>query len=250
MKLIGICGNIGSGKDTAANFLVKKGWVVAALADRIKQLAHKIFLFDEETLFGPSDKRNAIDPRGDDPSYWFGVYFRAGQYAEELSALFGGAPGPLPRNPIDVFREMLSTLKASPSTFSARRVLQLMGTEWGRALWDGVWVQALRRTIRKIDQGVVYSRLKGLRNEQGEPPPGVVVTDCRFPNEGSELKSWGGQVYWIDSSKRSPRDTSLAIHKHASEPTRADFEGIVDGDIDNNGTLGELQDAMDYLAAA
>lgn len=252
MKIVGFVGNIGCGKDTAAGYLVERGWVIAALADRIKQLAHRIFLFDEATLFGPSDLRNAIDSRGADPAYWNGVYFRAGQQAEALVQLFQGARLPLAAGagPVEKFLELLGQLQAEPEKFSARHVLQQMGTEWGRAIWSDVWVNALRITISKISGGYRYSRLNGIKPGDDDPPPGVVITDCRFPNEVEHLRNWGGQAYWLDASKRVKRDLSVAMNKHASEPTSPeDFGGLITGVIDNNKNLDYLKRVVQALAA-
>jgi len=63
MNIIGLCGLAGSGKDSAADFLVSHhGFVKVALADPIKRACAEWFGWDEETLWGPSEKRNVADP--------------------------------------------------------------------------------------------------------------------------------------------------------------------------------------------
>ena len=60
--IVGITGLAGSGKDTAADFLVKNhGFVKVALADVLKRACKEFFAFTDEQLWGPSEKRNAID---------------------------------------------------------------------------------------------------------------------------------------------------------------------------------------------
>lgn len=64
MRLIGVSGPAGSGKDTFADFLAgDHRWVKIALADPIKRAAADWFDWDHERLWGPSTKRNEPDPR-------------------------------------------------------------------------------------------------------------------------------------------------------------------------------------------
>lgn len=59
-----------------------------------------------------------------------------------------------------------------------RRALQILGTEMGRdCLGPNVWVNKLLRDVRKL--------------EEESPGLGVIVTDCRFPNEFDALKLAG-----------------------------------------------------------
>ncbi|GMV19489.1 MAG: hypothetical protein AMXMBFR56_77130 [Polyangiaceae bacterium] len=62
--IIGISGKAGSGKDTAADVLVRDhGFVRIALADPMKRFARGLWHFTEAQLWGPSQQRNAPDPR-------------------------------------------------------------------------------------------------------------------------------------------------------------------------------------------
>lgn len=63
--LIAIVGKAGSGKDTAANCLVNSFDKVytMALADPLKHFVQDVYQFTDEQLYGPSEKRNAIDAR-------------------------------------------------------------------------------------------------------------------------------------------------------------------------------------------
>jgi len=62
--LIGISGLAGSGKDTAADFLVRHhGFAKVSLADPMKRACAEWFGWDQERLWGPSANRNEPDPR-------------------------------------------------------------------------------------------------------------------------------------------------------------------------------------------
>jgi hypothetical protein len=62
--IIGITGKAGAGKDTVANVLCRThAFVKISLADPIKDACQEWFGWDNDTLWGPSELRNAIDPR-------------------------------------------------------------------------------------------------------------------------------------------------------------------------------------------
>lgn len=62
--IILICGGAGSGKDTLAGMLAKAlNGACIAQADPMKRFAAAVFKFDENQLWGPSEARNAVDPR-------------------------------------------------------------------------------------------------------------------------------------------------------------------------------------------
>jgi len=58
MQLIGIVGQINSGKDTVAQFLVDRyHFVPMAMADSLKILCHEFFRVPKQNLWGPSEQR-------------------------------------------------------------------------------------------------------------------------------------------------------------------------------------------------
>jgi hypothetical protein len=96
-----------------------------------------------------------------------------------------------------------------------RLAMQLLGTEWGRALYPDIWVMAWYRSLRSKR---------------------VVADDVRFPNEADAVRELGGIVIGL-------RRGALVseFDNHASEAM--DFEPDVW--IDNNGTTEELYDKLD-----
>lgn len=98
---------------------------------------------------------------------------------------------------------------------SPRRMMQTLGTEWGRQLiHPDLWLF------------MTHQRL--LQNG-----PGMVIPDVRFENEAAWVRKHGGRIIHVI------RPDAKAVEAHASE------EGIEIQDIDarlfNSGTLEELQ---------
>ena len=106
--IIGICGLIGSGKGTVADFLVEqRGFTKISFADRLKDGVASVFGWDREMLEGNTDEsrawREKVDP------YW-------------------------------------STETGHPIT--PRLVLQLFGTDCMRnGFYDGVWVSLVKKQL-------------------------------------------------------------------------------------------------------
>ena len=84
-------------------------------------------------------------------------YWRAGLLSLALSAFF----------------YFLSVPRIAGHHLTIRRVLQYMGTEFGRAAYSNVWVDGTLETIREDGE-----------RHAGDEPVTVVIEDMRFPNEG------------------------------------------------------------------
>ena len=103
-----------------------------------------------------------------------------------------------------------------------RYIMQTLGTEWGRrTIHSNLWVSITSAEIqRHLDSG-----------------QNVVVDDCRFENEAACIRNLGGVVVGV---------TGLGgiSGQHESE------SGVApDHTIDNNGTLDDLERAVDFVAA-
>lgn len=98
---------------------------------------------------------------------------------------------------------------------SPRRMMQTLGTEWGRNLINP-------------DLWLVMAHQRLLRNG-----PGMVISDVRFENEAAWIRKHGGRIIHVI------RPEAKAVEAHASE------DGIEVQDTDarlfNSGTLEELQ---------
>lgn len=117
---------------------------------------------------------------------------------------------------IEVFEDRgLKELPIDWLSTSPRRLMQTLGTEWGRNhIAHDVWLRVAARRIEK------------------EEAPGVVVTDVRFEDEAAWVRSMGGVVWHIQ------RPSLIQCDAHVSEA------GVLirDGDavITNSGSIVDL----------
>jgi hypothetical protein len=142
-KLVAFCGQMGAGKDTAANALADN-YARVNFADPLKGMLAFIGV-PYTNLHGTQEQK-----------------------AEPLDMLCGQ---------------------------SARRAMQLLGTEFGRQLHPDLWVTLWAASVEKAwDNGI-----------------DVVCTDLRFPNEFEAVRKLGGKVIRVD------RPGSAQPAAHASE---------------------------------
>lgn len=112
---------------------------------------------------------------------------------------------------------------------SPRRVLQLLGTEVGRLIWEDTWIDAVRRDIQKLrDDGAV----------------GAVIDDVRFLNEMQMVNELDGTLWVI---KRPLIDNNPIAPIHSSES----YEDVIDKynhiTIPNGDSIQELYYTIDSL---
>lgn len=62
--IYGFMGEIGSGKDTACDYIARKyGYEKVAMADNLKQACKIIFSFEDHQLYGTQEQKETPDPR-------------------------------------------------------------------------------------------------------------------------------------------------------------------------------------------
>lgn len=125
----------------------------------------------------------------------------------------------------EIERRIEGDLKEIPCIFlrgkTPRHAMQTLGTEWGRGCVAGdLWVRSL------IDRYYIG-------NED------VVVPDLRFVNEAHAIQDAGGRVIFVDASERV-KDNEYSTH--SSEQELGSLPR--DTEINNNGTLFELKEAV------
>lgn len=103
-----------------------------------------------------------------------------------------------------------------------RKLLQYIGTDWGRGIDENIWVNAWKKEARTWNSHI------------------VITDDVRFPNEVLALKELGGVLIKVKASDAVRAQRGELINTgHASEA------GIPDADcdwiIENNGNLYDLE---------
>lgn len=113
--------------------------------------------------------------------------------------------------------------KQEPTRFlngaTPRLAMQLLGTEWGRALSETLWLDAWRESL---------------------PQAPVACDDVRFPNEAAVLRALGGRVVRID---RPSLKINAGVAAHASERHEIEADVTI-----VNGGWGEFLAAVGSVA--
>lgn len=102
--------------------------------------------------------------------------------------------------------------------WSGRRILQHIGTEGFRMIDPDIWV----------------NHAKHMLDESGPSFDAITVDDIRFPNEATGLRPYG-KLYRVNRSN----NPGAAGPAHESERYIDKLD--VDGEIDNNGSLEDLE---------
>lgn len=205
--IIGLSGFAGSGKGTIADFLVANGYTKISFADKLKDACSTIFEWDREMLEG--------------------ITTESRKWREEVDEWWAKRLG--------------------IEDFCPRLALQWMGTEAGRNVFgEEIWCAALEKYIL-------------------EHPGDYVIPDVRFANEVKLVRSmrgttlrvrrgpepdWYRSAYEWNTEQRDNPDNHMIIPAkleliHASE---RDWIGErFDHEIENNGSLLELEEQVDSL---
>lgn len=207
--IIAIAGQAKSGKDTAADFLVKNhGFVKVAFADEIKRCFYRMYpKTPKENLWGASELRNLpleMYPREHGPWVADAAMVSRCACCNVPQGLEGG----------------------TTCYLTCRFGLQQLGTEYGRMCYPHTWTDLTMDVAKYVlfMSGILrsvhysYSQEEGLlvsNVPKGPKPKGVVISDLRWPqgNEGDAVRAHGGLLW------RMKRGTGLtgASGQHASE---------------------------------
>jgi hypothetical protein len=108
---------------------------------------------------------------------------------------------------------------------SGRRLMQTLGTEWGRQLRPDFWLRIAELAL-------------GLHAGSSPIHDRIVITDVRFPNEAAWIEQHGGYVVRVVRAAEP-------VDRHESE---LHIEQIVPAAcLDNTGTERDLHDQVDAL---
>lgn len=184
-RLVVLSGEAGAGKDAVAKVLIgEHGYVQHLLSDEMKKFAARVFGWSDEQLWGQSKLRNEPDPMWARPCW---ACKSTGVGGPAGACIACGGEGMINDN-------------------SPRRVLQLLGEEWGRQMiHPDIWTLSTRDELRR---------------KLLEAP--VVVTDARYSNDRQNLARWfGGSLVDIVAPERlAGRKSNEAWRVHSSETDR------------------------------
>lgn len=202
--LIGLSGKAGAGKDTVADFLTKSHrFTKVAMADPMKRFCMDVFGFSFDQCWGPSESRNAPDPR----------YLR----------------GLVPRTHL------------SPR-YALQKLGSEWGRDCYEDVWVDYAI-GMAKVLLNAPASTSYSPERGLRTHltakgASTITRGVVVPDCRFQNEFKAIKQAGGTLVRIVRPAAGLNGTAGA---HVSETEQDGVpDAAFDFVIRNTGTLEDL----------
>jgi hypothetical protein len=206
--IIGICGLIGSGKDTVADYLVNvHGFRRESFAGTLKDAVAAVFDWDRTLLEGRT--RASREWREQRDEWWSR---RLGQ------------------------------------DITPRWVLQYWGTEvMRRGFHDDIWIASIENKIRNSSDNVVLSdcrfpnEIASIRNAGGH-----IVRTCRGPDpewfHAAEVVNRGPTLNLSWASNRSVLD-NFKVHASETAWVGTDFDHV----LDNNGTMDQLYAQVDKI---
>lgn len=206
IRLIGLAGKAGAGKDTVADYLARAhGYEVAGFADALRDEVCTAFGIPAGLLLDRKTKERAT------PLLALERCPAAGGYIEAL--LRAGLIHTLP----DEYSRPRSP----------RWILQTWGTEYRRAQDADYWIHPVNR---------YWAALNEINDQTFGPLPRMVLPGVRFTNEVSWIHEHGGVVI------RVHRPQAVGVGEHQSEAWLPD--ALIGATIDNSRTLAELPDAV------
>ena len=205
--IIGICGFIGSGKDTIADFLVSHhGYRRESFASTLKDAVASVFGWDRIMLEGTTKASRVWREQEDE--WW----------SERLG------------------------IKVTP-----RLVLQLWGTDVCRkAYHDDIWIASLENKLRKIEDDIVISdcrfpnEIQAIKNLGGDVIRVIRGSEPAWYEKAIDCNAGMKKIGW-SIAKMVLEDQGIHASEYAWVGT--DFDHI----LDNNSTLDNLHQQVNDL---
>lgn len=208
MTLLCMTALASSGKDTAAQmFSEQTGLDMYALAKPIKDIMCALFGWDDSHRDGSMKEVEILYPVTPDNLEKAGEVYNS--YGLDKYEAFH-----------DCWEKLILLFGLHSAGYeynaiiSPRRAFQLFGTDWGRKLHDPIWLEVA-------------------------PTENVIITDVRFDNEAGYFKDLGATIIKV------VRDKLVEVTAHVSENgINPDY---VDVELDNNGSLHDLEATIRYI---
>ncbi len=168
----------------------------------------------------------------------FGLYRHA--FADPMKRMLEQVFG---NNFVDGDRERIDPI----SGVSYRKLMQTLGTEWGRAIHPELWTRVAKAKWEWVKEGMPWETSLGkcsnlqLHNE--DLNAGMIISDVRFDNEAEWIRSEGGIIVHVDRSNLE----KVGVEGHASEQGLTMIHN--DMVVENLSTLEAFHEALDYLVA-
>lgn len=240
-----LVGNSGSGKDTVANLLSKNLKIMkVANADPLKRFAKLLFDFSEEQLWGSQDSKNAPDTRYNFKENWIksiGLFEQKEPLWKWIIEVTSRIQSNQEASYFSSMRSWFDGLYQSTheqNSLTPRKVLQTLGTEWGRKISPDIWINNTEYSAFKLlEGGWTYSRSGGLQPAEEPGFDFIIITDGRFRNEILKIKRVGGIIWKIT---RPEKDGLIngGVQNHATEQAQKEIpDHFFDSIIDNGGDL-------------
>ncbi len=126
-----------------------------------------------------------------------------------------------------VYRRIQSVHRRPEDFVKDRKLLQWLGTEWGRnSISESLWVDIWKHDAQTSQE----------RHHL------VVCDDLRYDNEAAAVKSIGGVVVKIENNSNARIDTTAGIQGHASE--LGIDNSLIDCIIDNSSDISDLRQSL------
>lgn len=223
---LAIMAESGHGKDFCGAWIREnRGFKDIAFADHIKRFCRTLFRgFSDDALWGEPALRNQEVPLD-----WQEASYRCTWGVDDwimtLQNLTVEERAEYKPMVLAWFQRVKEIASNNEGKMSPRMALQLLGTEYGRAFKKDIWSgYAMKVLVPALASGAaIYSRTLGLMPAGltiHTLPKGVVITDCRFGSELTEVQQGGGYVLKIVRLSKKGKENeaeAAGIKGHASE---------------------------------
>lgn len=208
MTILGFCGTMGSGKDTACDYLVQKyDFHKLSIAKAIKDEVYACLYDATVPRDAPRELRILLHEE-------IGSNVRSGLEPDPFS---------------------------KPTPARMRQILQLWGKEYRRDQDPDYWVKQLPYQINLLQRKLEAKDEKGIFKSE---ELNICIPDCRYPNELEWIDKQGGKsIYIIRIRDYDTLRTATTEHISEKAITFRDTDYMVR----NEGTIEELHEKLDTL---
>lgn len=171
MKLIGLSGPAGVGKDTIADYLCERyGFVKFSFADPLYKEVAEAFGVTEAFLMDRANKEKEQEA----------LQYHYCKDTVFQDIMFGKLIAENVKYPMDKW-------------CSPRWILQTWGTEYRRAQCSTYWIDRADAFVREF----LRIAVEHAADETKRPLAGLIQTSVRFPNERAFIDKWNGEVWHV-----------------------------------------------------